>query len=56
MPSIAQRADELRRQIELLLEQMKDLSEREALDQVRRRLVIHLCAACYRPWIENPAG
>jgi hypothetical protein len=35
---------------------MKDVSEREALDQVYRRLTIHLCTACYRQWIENPAG
>lgn len=35
---------------------LKDTSPQEALDQVYRRLVIHLCNACYRDWIENPAG
>ena len=47
---------ELRRQIEQLLNRMQDISAREALDQVHRRLVIHLCGACFRLWIENPAG
>ena len=47
---------ELRGEIERLLEELKGLSEREALDQVHRRLTIQLCAACYRQWIENPAG
>jgi hypothetical protein len=39
-----------------LLEEMRDLSERELLDQVHRRLVLHLCGRCYPRWIENPAG
>jgi hypothetical protein len=47
---------ELRRQIEQLLGQMQNVSAREALDQVHRRLVIHLCGPCYQLWIENPAG
>jgi hypothetical protein len=34
---------------------LKDTSPQEALDQVYRRVVIHLCNACYRDWIENPA-
>jgi hypothetical protein len=33
---------------------LKDISPQEALDQVYRRLVIHLCNDCYRDWIENP--
>lgn len=49
-------AAEIRRQIDRLLVQLHDVSEREALDQVFRRLVIHLCGPCYREWIENPAG
>jgi hypothetical protein len=39
-----------------LFEQMDRMSERELLEQVHRRLTIHLCAPCYRQWIENPAG
>jgi hypothetical protein len=35
---------------------LHDTSPQEALDQVYRRVVIHLCNACYRDWIENPAG
>jgi Fe2+ or Zn2+ uptake regulation protein len=43
-------------EIERLLEQMRDMSERELMDQVYRRVTIHLCGPCYRRWIENPAG
>jgi len=25
------------------------------MDQVYRKVIIHLCSACYRQWIENPA-
>jgi len=35
---------------------LADVSPQEALDQVYRRVVIHLCNGCYREWIENPAG
>jgi hypothetical protein len=34
---------------------LHDVSPQEALDQVYRRVVIHLCNGCYRDWIENPA-
>jgi hypothetical protein len=30
------------------------MSERELMDQVFRRLTIHLCGTCYRQWIEDP--
>ncbi|NUQ64511.1 MAG: hypothetical protein HUU20_18760 [Pirellulales bacterium] len=43
-----------RAEIERLIEQMRDLSERELVDQVYRRLVLHLCGPCYRQWIEDP--
>ena len=39
-----------------LVAELRKLSPQEALDQVHRRVVIHLCNACYREWIENPAG
>jgi hypothetical protein len=42
--------------IDDLIEDMKDLSTQEMMDQVHRRLTIHLCGRCYRQWIENPAG
>ena len=37
-----------------LLEEMKDMTEQELMDQVHRRMTIHLCRACYRDWIEDP--
>ena len=49
-------AGDLRQEIERLIAQMEGLSEREAMDQVHRRLTLHLCGPCYRQWIENPAG
>jgi hypothetical protein len=38
-----------------LIDQMADMTEQELMDQVYRRLVIHLCGPCYRTWIEDPA-
>ena len=46
---------DLNAEIEKLLEEMKDMSPRELMDQVYRRLTIHLCGTCYRAWIEDPA-
>ncbi|MDY7010210.1 MAG: hypothetical protein SVV80_05585 [Planctomycetota bacterium] len=42
--------------IEQILEEIRNTSEAELMDQVYRRLTIHLCAACYADWIENPAS
>ena len=39
-----------------IVAQLRDTSPQEALDQVYRRVVIHLCIGCFREWIENPAG
>ncbi len=41
--------------IEQILEEIRYMSEAELMDQVYRRLTIHLCGACYAEWIENPA-
>jgi hypothetical protein len=43
-------------EISRLLEQIRDMSARELMDQVYRRLTMHLCGKCYRQWIEDPAG
>jgi hypothetical protein len=43
-----------RAEIERLIEQMRESSERELLDQVYRRLILYLCGPCYRQWIEDP--
>ncbi len=47
---------EIRREITRLLKQMRDMSERELMDQVHRKMTIHLCGPCYQQWIENPTG
>jgi len=53
-------ADDLRRdaraEIKRLIHSMRHMSEQELMDQVYRRLTIHLCQACYQAWIENPVG
>ena len=42
--------------IEQILEEIRHTSETELMDQVYRRLTIHLCGTCYAKWIENPAS
>ncbi len=46
---------ELAERIDELIEQMRHMTERELMDQVYRRLTLHLCGDCYRVWIEDPA-
>ncbi len=45
---------DLRAEIDRLVESLDRLSAQEAMDQVHRRLIIHLCVPCYRRWIEDP--
>jgi hypothetical protein len=47
---------DLRQQIEQILGRLQDVSERELLEQVYRRLTFCLCGPCYRHWIKNPVG
>jgi hypothetical protein len=47
---------DVRREIERLLARLEGVSEQEALAQVYRRRVLHLCGPCFRRWIENPTG
>ena len=49
-------AQDLRVEINQLVAGLQDISERESLDQVYRRVSITMCGSCYRSWIENPAG
>lgn len=39
-----------------LYDQIERLSEQELLEEVYRRRVLYLCTACFRVWIERPAG
>jgi hypothetical protein len=48
--------EKLRRRIEDVLMELQRVSEREAMDQVYRRLTLHLCGPCYRRWIEDPVA
>lgn len=47
---------EISADIDALIEQMRDLSEQELMDQVYRRVVVLLCRPCYEHWIEDPTG
>jgi hypothetical protein len=47
---------DMRREMQRLIRELRDKSEQELMDQVYRRLVIHLCSRCYPEWIEHPAG
>src|SRR6188768_927411 len=46
---------DLRRDWRETVAALQDISPQEAMDQVYRRVMIHLCNACFRVWIENPA-
>jgi hypothetical protein len=52
----AELARDLGREINLLLESLEGLGELEAVDQVYRRKILHLCTPCYQRWIDNPTG
>jgi hypothetical protein len=52
----AHRDRDVGKEIDRLIERMRDMTEQELMDQVYRRLVLYLCAPCYRIWIENPTG
>lgn len=39
-----------------LVEQMQDLTPRQAMEQVHRYTVIHLCDRCFQAWYEAPVG
>src|SRR5262249_39791954 len=54
--SAEEQAADPHEQLEQLLAAMEGVSAQEALDQVYRRLTLHLCVRCYRRWIENPVG
>lgn len=47
---------DLEAELEQLVDQMRNASQRELADQVHRRLTLHLCRDCYEVWIENPTG
>lgn len=44
------------KEIDRLIEETRELSEQELLDQVYRRVTIFLCRECFNEWIENPVG
>lgn len=47
---------DVRGKIDHLLKQVARRSEQELLDDVYRRLTLHLCGSCFRHWIEDPAS
>ena len=49
-------AGEAALEIECAIEQMREMSQQELMDQVYRRMVLYLCRPCYTTWIEDPVG
>lgn len=49
-------AQDVGAEIRRLVAQLGGLDEAQARDQVYRRVVFHLCTACYAGWIENPTA
>ena len=47
---------DLAREIDRLMDDLDDRSERELMDQIHRKLTITLCGPCYRTWIEDPTS
>ncbi len=43
-------------EIDRLMDDLDDQSERELMDQIHRRLTMTLCGPCYRTWIEDPTS
>ena len=41
--------------ISRIIDELRDVPLQELMDQVYRRMTIHLCARCYAGWIEDPA-
>ena len=39
-----------------LVEQIRDFTAQQAMDQVYLRVTLYLCLSCYNRWIENPTG
>jgi len=54
--STGQTPKQVAEEIERLIDQTRDMSEQELMDQVHRRLTLYLCSDCYRHWIEQPVG
>ncbi len=49
-------AGDVSREIDRLLKRLEGMDELDAIDQVYRRKVLHLCTRCYLYWIQDPAG
>ena len=49
-------AGDIAAEIDRLIDETRHLSEADLMDQVHRRLTVHLCRPCYARWIENPTG
>ena len=54
--SLNEPLEAIQREIDDLIDELHEHSERELMDQVYRRLTLTLCSPCYRKWIENPTG
>ena len=49
-------SEDFNRRFGELMEEISRYSEGELMDQVYRRMTIHLCRLCYQNWIEDPTA
>ena len=47
---------EIEIEIEDIISSIRNMSERQLMEQVHRKLTVHLCRLCYEDWIEDPAA
>jgi hypothetical protein len=52
----AESLESLAADYEMMIAEMSQMSERELMDQVHRRTVLHLCTACFQTWYDAPVG
>jgi hypothetical protein len=52
----ADSAADLAAEWEQIVDVVRELSAQELMDQVYRRVMLHLCNNCYRRWIEDPTA
>ena len=49
-------SEEIEIEIEDIISSIRDMSERQLMEQVHRKLTVHMCRLCYEEWIEDPTA
>ena len=43
-------------ELDNMFNDLEQMSAKQAMDSIYRRLQVHLCAACFEPWMYHPTG